>query len=103
MGYRIIVSYRADEHIDNITKYVALELSNPSAASGILLDIEGAYGKLEDMAETFAFCEDPYLAHAGYRKYILPNYDYVILYKVEGKDVRISGVFHMREDYANKL
>ena len=103
MTYKLIISERAEEHINSIVGYVAVELANPTAAKAILSDIEKAYGKLEYMAESLAFCQDFYLQQKGYRKYMLENHNYVILYKVEGDEIRISGVFHMREDYSSKL
>ena len=103
MDYKLIISERADQHIDKIVDYVVNELNNPGAAKAILDDIEEAYSKLEYMADTFAYCYDPYLADKGYRKLILSKHDYVILYRINGNEVHISGVFHMREDYANKL
>ena len=103
MTYKLVVSERAEEQIDNIIGYVAVELSNPTAAKAIIDDIEKAYNKLEYMADSLALCQDPYLSQKGYRKYILDDHDYVILYRLENKEVHISGVFHMKEDYASKL
>ena len=68
-----------------------------------MYDIEEAYNRLEYMAETFGYCNDKYLADHGYRKIALSGHDYLILYLVEGNEVHISGVFHMRENYARKL
>ncbi len=103
MGYRLIISERAEKHIDNIINYVVNTLKNPGAARSILSDIEEAYEKLEYMAETFGFCNDHYLSEKGYRKIMLSGHNYLILYRVEGQEVLISGVFHTREKYANKL
>ena len=55
MHYKLIISERAELHIDNILDYVVNNLKNP------------------------------------------------ILYRVKGTEVHISGVFHMRENYAQKL
>ena len=103
MHYKLIISERAELHIDNILDYVVNTLKNPSAAKAILCDIEEAYNRLEYMAETFGYCNDNYLAYHGYRKTALSGHDYLILYRVKGNEVYISGVFHMREDYARKL
>ena len=75
MHYKLIISERAELHIDN---------------------------RLEYMAETFGYCNDNYLADHGYRKIALSGHDYLILYRVKGTEVHISGVFHMRENYAQK-
>ncbi len=55
------------------------------------------------MAEIHGYCNDYYLAKKGYRKIILSNHNYLIIYRVEGKEAHISGVFHMKEEYAGKL
>ena len=103
MGYKLVISDRAESHIDSIIDYVVNTLKNPGAASAILADIEEAYDKLEYMAETLALCNDYYLAETGYRKIVLARHNFVILYCVEGNKVHISGVFHMRENYVNKI
>ena len=53
MHYKLIISERAELHIDNILDYVINTLKNPGAAKAILSDIEEAYNRLEYMAETF--------------------------------------------------
>ncbi len=58
MGFRLIVSERAEMHIDSIIDYVVNELNNPGAAKAILSDIEEAYDKLEYMADSLGFCAD---------------------------------------------
>ena len=103
MHYKLIISERAELHIDNILDYVVNTLKNPGAAKANLSDIEEAYNRLEYMAETFGYCNDNYLANHGYRKIALSEHDYLILYRVKGSEVHISGVFHMRENYARKL
>ena len=66
-------------------------------------DIEHAYDLLEKMAESFAFCEDPYLQSKGYRKLTWEKHDYVFIYRVDGETVYLAGFFHMLENYRNKL
>ena len=47
MHYKLIISERAELHIDNILDYVVNTLKNPGAARAILSDIEEAYNRLE--------------------------------------------------------
>jgi len=47
MAYKLVISERAERHIDNIIDYVVNILKNPGAARAILSDIEEAYDKLE--------------------------------------------------------
>ena len=103
MHYKLTISERAESHIDNILDYVVNILKNPGAARAIIADIEDAYSRLEYMADSFAYCNDTYLADRGYRKISLSSHDYLILYRVVDDEVQISGVFHMRENYTRKL
>ncbi len=93
MAYRIEITQRANELLDNIIYYVAVKLNNPGAAEAIL----------DDVAETIAYCEDPVLSSKGFRKILLKNHDYVMLYKVLGDVVMVEGIFHELENYGIKL
>lgn len=77
-------------------------MKNPSASSAVLEDIEHAYDLLEETAESFAFCKDPYLRLKGYRKLALEKHDYMFIYRVDG-EVYLAGFFHMLENYRTKL
>lgn len=103
MIYDLLITKRANEHIDNIIAYLVNVLKNPGAARAVIADIEEAYNKLEYMAESLRYCDDVYLSKKGYRKIALSNHEYVILYIVEGSTVYVEGVFHMREEYIRKL
>ena len=70
MAYKLAVPEHTENQIDKCISYIVNTLRNPSAASAVLDDIEHAYDLLEETAESFAFCEDPYLQPKGYRKLI---------------------------------
>ena len=103
MAYNIIISERANEQIDTIVGYVKNTLNSPAAATSILLDIEDSYDKLEHMAEAFGYCNDNYLRSKGYRKKLLARHNYLIIYRIVNQEVHVSGIFHIKEDYASKL
>ena len=103
MNYKLIVSEQADRNIKEIIEYVAVRLNNPEAARNIISEIEEVYDKLEDNAEGYTYCSDPFLASKGYRKIFLKKCRYVVLYIVKDNEAQISGVFHILEDYAKKL
>ena len=60
MGYKLVISERAERHIDNIIHYVVNTLKNTGAAEAILSDIDEAYNRLEYMAEIHGYCNDYY-------------------------------------------
>ena len=103
MAYKLIISNRASEQIDNILFYVAIDLRNPDAARAIATDIAESFDRIEDIADTYGYCEDLYLRFRGYRKKRLKHHNYIIIYRIIGNNVHISGVFHLLEDYAKKI
>ncbi len=103
MGYKLIVSAEANNQLDNIIFYIVNKLKNSKAASEILDEIFDLYETIEKFPESFPMCDDPYLAKKEYRKCILAHYDYVILYLICDDCIKISGIFHARENYIKKL
>lgn len=103
MNYKLIVSAEANNQLDNIIFYIMNKQKNPEAASEILDDILNSYEIIEKFPESFPICSDPYLAKKEYRKCILAHHDYVILYLINEDCVKISGIFHARENYMKKL
>ena len=48
MGYNLIITEKADEHIDSLVGYLLGKLKNPQAAGNFLNEIDGIYDWLED-------------------------------------------------------
>lgn len=74
---KLAIPEHTEHQIDQCISYIVNTLKNPPAAKAVLDDIEHAYDLLEKMAESFAFCEDPYLQSKGYRKLTLEKHDLV--------------------------
>ncbi len=55
------------------------------------------------MAESFAFCDDPYLLSKRYRKLALEKHDYLFIYRGDGETVYLAGFFNMLKNYRTKL
>ena len=103
MDYKIVVTEQAEKHLDKIVNYIIEQLKNNAAAISILDDVEETYNRLEKIAGTLQLCNDPYLAEKGYRKIILENHDYLMLYQIGGYHVYVNRIFHMSENYRDKL
>ena len=103
MGYKLIISDEAKRELDNIISYVVSRLYNPDAAVSILDSINQAYQDIESFPEAWSVCNDVYLADKGYRKYLLADHNYVIIYRISGEFLRISVFFRVRENYSKKL
>ncbi len=105
MRYKLIVTNRAIELLDNIIEYIVSNLKNPQAAKKLLLEIEGIYNNLENNPEMYGYSDDVFLKKRKYRKVIVPNYKYIIFFQIdkENNTIYIMGIFHHRELYNRKL
>ena len=103
MGYRLIITDRAEELLDGLVNYLLYKIKNQHAAIHLLDNIERLYDRLEENPLQFPFSMDTYLLHKGYREAILPDMNYVLIFKIEGTNVYVSGVFHQLEQYRRKL
>ncbi len=47
--------------------------------------------------------KDPYLKQKGYREAVLTDMNYMIVFRVEGRNVYIMGIFHQLEDFRRNV
>lgn len=103
MAYKLEISYRAKQQIDQSVQYITNNLKSYQGANSILDDLDDALQLLESYPESFAYCEDYYLFAKGYRKYSLKKHNYLLVYFVKDNTVYVIGFFHMLENYQTKL
>ena len=103
MTYRLIITKRAEKLVDKLAYYLLNNIKNKHPASHFIDNVQGIYKRLRENPYQFPVCEDEYLAYKGYRKAILIDMNYVVIYKVIETKVYILGVFHELEQYENKL
>jgi plasmid stabilization system protein ParE len=103
MAYKLIITERADELLDNSVYYLLHQLNNKQAAIHLLDEIENVYKRLEDNPQQFPLSRDVYLAGKGYREAIISEMDYLVVFNVEADVVNVMGIFHQREKYRQKL
>ena len=66
-------------------------------------NIEKLYDRLEENPLQFPLSKDAYLLHKGYREAVLPDMNYILIFKIEDTNVYVLGVFHQLEQYKRKL
>lgn len=105
MNYKLTITDRAEELLDHILYYIINQLKNPQAAGNLIGEIEHVYSNLEYNPKMYAYSDDTFLKSRGYRKAVIPHYDYVIIFRIdeETASVYIVGFFHDLELYKNKL
>lgn len=73
MVYKLIVTERAEEQLDECLYYLVYRLGNNIAAEHLLACIEKAYDRLEENPYQFPECRDAYLKSLKYREVILTD------------------------------
>ena len=105
MDYKLHITEQAVEQLDWIISYLVSNLKNPTAARKLLSEIETIYSYLESDPHIYPQCDDPFLRTKGYHKATVNHFQYVILFLIDDKSrtVYISGLFHEKENYGQKL
>lgn len=103
MHYNLIITVRADELIDERVNYLVNRLKNQQAAAHLLDGIEQVYDRLEENPYQFADCRDIFLKNKGYKEAVVSDMDYIMIFRIEEKDVLVVGFFHQLENYKSKL
>lgn len=103
MVYNLIITERAEQLLDDCVYYLIYKLKNEQAAGHLLDKIDKIYDRLEENPFQFPECRDKYLKYLGYRDAVLPDMNYVVIFKVENDNVYVLGVFHQLENYRNKM
>lgn len=79
--YSIYITTPAEEDMNNIVKYIAFELLEPSTAKKQIERLKGSILSLETMPERQPVINDEYLAVKGYRLIKVDNY--LIFYRTD--------------------
>ncbi|MDD4494735.1 MAG: type II toxin-antitoxin system RelE/ParE family toxin [Eubacteriales bacterium] len=97
--YRLIVTEYADNDLDSIISYIAIQLANPVAATNLLDQVEKCYEYLKSNPYMYERSHDVRLEKEGYRKATINNY--VLVYKIDeiAKAVIIYRVFYGAQNY----
>lgn len=103
MAYRLIITERAEELLEQLVNYILYKFRNEQAAGHLLDGIEQLYDRLQDNPYQFADCRDSFLKSKGYKEAIVKNVDYILIFRIEGNVVYVLGIFHQLENYKNKL
>ena len=101
--YDVLISPAAKADLDEIIRYIVLELENPAAAQTFSNKVDERISDLEEMPSKFSFCKDPILRAQGYHAVTVNNY--VLIYRIleESNAVWIVHVYHTLQDYEAHL
>lgn len=105
MNYNLIITKRAQALLDHILYYIMNQSKDPETAKMLMNELSHVYDNLEYNPKMYTYAKDTYLKSRGYRKVVVLQYDYVIIFRIEeeSKSVYIAGFFYNLESYKNKL
>ncbi len=97
--YKIKITPKANDDLDEIFKYIFEELFNLDAADNLMNKIEKSMMRLGEFPLSCSLVEDNVLKNKGYRKLIIDNY--IAFYIVDDKEGRvvIMRVLYSRQKY----
>ena len=101
MKNNIHYSAESRRDLDDIWDYIVSELQNRVAAERVVNRILDAVERLKDFAEMDALLSSVADVGGGYR--VLVSGDYMVFYRVNGRDVFIDRVLYGRRDYLRVL
>ena len=103
MGYKVIVSSSANRDIAVCLEYLLEEKQSPQAAGNLLDDYDITLKRLELVAESLKYCDNPRLAEFGYKRINFESHNYFMMYRVIGEEILVDRIFHGLQDYENKM
>ena len=103
MAYKLIITEKAEELLDNLVYHLVYRLKNTQAAVQLFDRIDRIYDRLEENPFQFPESRDMSLRLRGYREAVLTDMDYVIIFRIEETSVYIIGIFHQLENYRKKV
>lgn len=103
MQFNVDVSELAESQYDNILDYLANVMCNPQAVTGVISDFDYAIEELEKKASLFGYCNDERLRRLELHKLHLRHHKYVLVYRIDGQNVIVEGMYHESQDYENAI
>lgn len=103
MPFNVELSELAERQYDEILSYIANELKNPQALKNVMDDFDDTISKLEQMADSFGYCNSNRLKEMGLHKIRLTKHRYLFVYRVNKSQVIIEGMYHEMQDYENSI
>jgi plasmid stabilization system protein ParE len=103
MTYKLVVTNHAEELLDKLVYYLLYQFKSEQAAKHLLDGIISIYDRIETNPFQFPSCQDAYLKRKGYHEALVPDMNYILVFRIEKNTVYVLGVFHQSEKYESKI
>lgn len=97
--YKLIITIAAQNDLEAIYEYIAVELANQPAAKNFFDKVENCYDNLIRQPYMYEECRDRRLRLSGYRRAVINKY--IMIYRVDNskKAIYIIRFFYGAQDY----
>ena len=97
--YKLEIAVSAQEDLEAIYEYIAVELANRTAAEAFFDEVEKCYDSLIRQPYMYEQCRDDRLRLDGYRRAVIKHY--IMVYRVDDskETVYILRFFYGARDY----
>lgn len=95
--YTLKVFPMAQKDMEQIFKYIAVQLCNPTAAIGQINDFEKAFESVCAFPESCPHIQNEYVKDKSLRKLVVNNY--IAFYRVKDNEVQIVRVLYGMRNY----
>ena len=103
MRFHVELSELAEKQYDHILSYVLNVLKNPQALQNIMDEFDNTIETLENQADTFGYCKSKRLKEMALHKIGFTKHRYLFVYRIQGDQVIIEGMYHELQDYENSI
>ena len=102
--YEVRHTQSSEYDLDGIFRYIAVDLCEPVIAANLLITLDNAIGKLNEMPERYPLVSIPEFRNLGYRKMVVKD-DYIVLYTIDETQriVFVERVTNARRDWIRLL
>ena len=101
--YKVVITDIAKSQMREYLKYLKSDLKNPQAAKAVRDDYKETIKQLKKVAGSLKNCENNNLAKRNLKKICFQRHDYVMIYRVDGDIATVVRIYHMLQDYENKM
>lgn len=91
----------AQKDMENIFKYIAVDLASPTAANNLIDDFENAFENICLFPESCPLIQNEYVKDKTLRKLVVNNY--IVFYKVLDSEIQVVRVIYGMRNYEDLL
>lgn len=103
MECRVVITKDAQQQFDKYLSYLAFKIKSKQATKNVLDDFKETKAKLALVAKGMKYVDNEYLRALGYKRINFMRHRYFMLFRVVGDVVYVDQIFHVLQDYENKM